>query len=299
MDALALLRLHIEWGADDALEDAPVNRLHAPPPGRAAPGAAARSAVPQAAPPGAARAVPPGAAQAAAPGAPRAALPAGVAFSPRPPDAPPPARPPAGTAAERAAAAAGQAQTLDDLHAAMAAFDGCALRDTAANLVFAAGNPDAGLLLIGDPPAEAEDRGGTPFAGPEGALLDRMLASIGLTRDDLLATPMIPWRPPGGRPPNPAEVTLCLPFLHRLIALVLPRRVLIAGPLAARTLLATTRRRDAAAWSSLTVAGVAKPIPALAMPSPKLVAETPKGRREAWAALRLLRHALDADQADQ
>ncbi len=113
---------------------------------------------------------------------------------------PPHARPAAlasGTPAERAAAAAGQARSLDDLRAALAAFDGCALSDTATNLVFAAGNPDASLMLIGEPPGEAEDRSGIPFAGPDGLLLDRMLASIGLARDAMLLTPLIPWRPPG------------------------------------------------------------------------------------------------------
>ena len=164
---------------------------------------------------------------------------------------------PAATPAERAAAAAGQARTLEDLRAALAAFDGCALRDTAANLVFAAGDPDAGLLLIGEPPGEAEDRSGTPFAGPDGLLLDRMLASIGLARDALLLTPLIPWRPPGGRPPNPGEIAVCLPFLHRLIALAAPRRVVLAGALAARTLLGPTRRRPVPAWTEIASPGTA------------------------------------------
>jgi DNA polymerase len=202
-----------------------------------------------------------------------------------------------GTPAERAAAAAGQARSLDDLRAALAAFDGCALRDTAANLVFAAGNPDADLLLIGEPPGEAEDRSGTPFAGPDGLLLDRMLASAGLTRDALLLTPLIPWRPPGGRPPNPGEIAVCLPFLHRLIALASPQRIVLAGALAARVLLGPTRRRPGPAWIEIAVPGVSAPTPALVMPSPAQVTRTPAARREAWAALRLLRRTLDADLA--
>ena len=197
-----------------------------------------------------------------------------------------------GTPAQRAAAAAGQARNLEELRAALAAFDGCALRDTAANLVFAAGDPDAGLLLIGEQPGEAEDRRGTPFAGPDGLLLDRMLASAGLSRDALLLTPLIPWRPPGGRPPNPGEVAVCLPFLHRLIALAAPGRIVLAGTLAARTLLGPTRRRPGPAWTDIAVPGVATPIPALVMPSPAQVARTPAARREAWAALRLLRRTL-------
>jgi DNA polymerase len=163
--------------------------------------------------------------------------------------------------------------------------------------VFAAGDPDATLMLIGDPPGEAEDRSGTPFAGPDGVLLDRMLASIGLARDALLLTPLIPWRPPGGRLPSPAEIAVCLPFLHRLIALAEPRRIVLAGALAARTIFGPTRRRPGPAWLEITLPGLPAPIPALAMPSPGLVARTPSARREAWAALRLLRRTLDADLA--
>ncbi len=204
---------------------------------------------------------------------------------------------PSATPAERAAASAGQARTLDDLRAALAAFDGCALRDTAANLVFAAGDPDAALMVIGDPPGEAEDRSGTPFAGPDGILLDRMLASIGLARDALLLAPLIPWRPPGGRLPNAGEIAVCLPFLHRLIVLAAPPRILLTSALAARNLLGPTRRRSAPAWTEATVPGLSAPVPALVMPGPGMVARTSGARREAWAALRLLRRTLDADLA--
>lgn len=171
------------------------------------------------------------------------------------------------------------------------------MRDTAANLVFAAGDPDAALMLIGEPPGEAEDRSGSPFAGPDGVLLDRMLASIGLARDAMLLAPLIPWRPPGGRPPNPAEITVCLPFLHRLIALAQPRRVVLTGPLVARSLVGATRRRATPAWTEMPVPGLSAPVPALVMPDPGSLTRPKSARREAWAALRLLRRTLDADLA--
>ncbi len=275
MDALTLLRLQIEWGADEALDDAPVDRLRAP---GAGPGQRqAGGEVPGHSPP------PP----------PRTPSAASSPLSHRPPPGLAP-----GTAAERAASAAGRARSIEDLRTALAAFDGCALRDTAASLVFAAGDPDAALMLIGEPPGEAEDRSGTPFAGPDGMLLDRMLASVGLRRDGLLLTPLIPWRPPGGRLPSAGEIAVCLPFLHRLIALVRPRRIVLAGALAARTLLGPTRRRPGPAWTDTALPGLSAPVPTLVMPSPALVARTPGARREAWAALRLLRRTLDADLAE-
>jgi len=250
--ALDLLRLQVEWGADEALEDAPVDRLRPP--------------VPR--PPEHARHTPP---------APSSRL----------------------TPAERAVAAAGGTATLAELRAAIAMFDGCTLRDTAASLVFAEGDPATGLLLIGDPPGESEERSGAPFAGPGGALLERMLLSIALTRRDLMLAPLIPWRPPGGRPPSTAEIAVCLPFLHRLIVLSGPRRIILAGALPARTLLGSVRRRTTPSWIGVSVPGRPDPIPCLAMPSPASVMQTPAARQEAWAALRLLRRTLDRDIAEK
>ena len=313
MDALALLRLHIEWGADEALEDAAVDRLR---PGQKAGGERGSA----------------GAGRRGGEGIGHPLLPRegaggrGLAPDLRRPD-PSPLSPPSGeggvafpaarafftlpttssgsiaaSPAERAGAAAAQARTLEDLRAILAAFDGCALRDTAANLVFVAGAPDSSLLLIGEPPGEAEDRSGTPFAGADGALLDRMLASIGLARENLLLTPLMPWRPPGGRPANPGEIAVCLPFLHRLIALAAPTRLLLAGPLAARTLLGPARpgparRRAGPAWTAIAIPGHPPPIPVLSLPSPAMVARTPRARLDAWATLRLLRRTLEADFA--
>lgn len=213
--------------------------------------------------------------------------------------APPASALPRATTAERALQATAAAATLDALRAAIAEFDGCALRDTASNLVFAEGDPSADLLLIGEPPGAAEDRSGTPFAGPDGAYLDRMLASIGLERSRLMLAPLIPWRPPGDRPPSPTELAICLPFLHRLIALLGPRRVLLLGALSARALLPQTasRRRPRGAWIDTPILGVPQPIPTLPTFSPAELMRSPKDRRAAWADLRLLRRTLDADAA--
>ncbi len=248
MDALALLRLQIEWGADEALEEAPVDRL--------------RQAAPK------------------------------PAAMPRPAPARPVVAP-----AVAATPSAAEAATLDALRAAIEAFDGCALRATASNLVFADGNPAAGLLVIGEAPADADDRSGRAFDGAAGAYLDRMLGSIGLDRDKALLTPLIPWRPPGGRPPTAQEIAACLPFLHRLIILTAPRRALLLGTLAQRTILGAAPRRRAGGWLTATVPGRTEPLPALALPSPEQLMARPAGRREAWAGLRMLRRTLDDEIA--
>lgn len=258
-DPLALLCLQIEWGADEALEADPIDRLRpidapalvAPPPARRTP------PVPI---------VPPTRAEA-----------------------------PVGSPGERGLAAAAQASTLEELRAAIAAFDGCSLRDTATHLVFAEGDPDSDTLIIGEPPGRDEDRSGHPFAGAEGQLLDQMLASIGLSRSALMLTPLTPWRPPGGRPTSQAELTLCLPFLHRLIALLGSARLVLFGPTAARALFPPpVKRRQPVAWAEVRIPGVQQALPSLPLPSMGEMLKTPDLRRDAWAGLRLLRRTLDS-----
>jgi DNA polymerase len=250
VDDLTALRLQIEWGADEALEEAPVDRLHAAPP-------------------------------------PPAPLPRGEGGFAR------------STQAERAVQAATGATTLDELRTAIAGFDGCALRDTASHLIFAEGDPAARLMLIGEPPSADDDRSGMAFAGPAGAYLDRMLTAIGLSRGQLLLAPLIPWRPPGDRPPSPAELAVCLPFLHRLIALVAPRRLLIMGLLPARSVLPrnNTRRRPRGEWVEVPIPGASLVLPALPTFSAAELMKNPENRRAAWDDLRLLRRTLDEDAA--
>lgn len=133
---------------------------------------------------------------------------------------------------------AGAASTLDELKAAIEGFEGCALKRTARNTVFARGNPDADLMIVGEAPGREEDEQGEPFVGRSGQLLDRMFAAIGLDREtDLYVSNIVNWRPPGNRNPSAEEVALCLPFIERHIALVKPKILVLAGGVSAQALL--------------------------------------------------------------
>ena len=115
-----------------------------------------------------------------------------------------------------AQAAAASAASLAELKAALTAFDGCGLKRTATNTVFADGVAAGGIMLIGEAPGRDEDRIGKPFVGRAGQLLDKMLASIGLDRaSNAYITNVINWRPPDNRDPTPEEAAACLPFLRR------------------------------------------------------------------------------------
>jgi DNA polymerase len=255
MDALALLRLQMEWGADEALDEAPVDRLRPPPP----------PSLPLPEPAVTTRATP---------------RPGAVAST--------------GTPVERAIRAAAEASSPEELKEAIRGFENCPLRDMATNMVFASGNLEAGVLLIGGAPGADDDRSGTPFSGREGALLDQMLASIGLKRDALLLAPLIPWRPPGGRVPNPGELQLYRPFLSRLIALTAPTHIVFLGNLAANTVLGQGQRSRAIAWNETPVAGQKTSV--LILPALGDLLKTPARRKDAWVGLRLLRRALDGPE---
>ena len=123
-------------------------------------------------------------------------------------------------------AAAAAAASLRDLRAAMEAFDGCGLKRTATNTVFAEGVAEGGVMLIGEAPGRDEDRVGKPFVGRAGQLLDKMLAAIALDRKtNAYITNVINWRPPDNRDPSPEEAAQCLPFLRRHIELANPKLI--------------------------------------------------------------------------
>jgi DNA polymerase len=199
-----------------------------------------------------------------------------------------------------AAKLAAGAADLAALKAAIAAADS-PLKDTATNLVFADGNPEAGLMLVGEAPGADEDRLGRPFVGVSGQFLDRMLASIGLERSrDFYLTNILPWRPPGNRTPTDAEISLFTPFVLRHIALVRPRHLLLLGGVAAKTLLRAkdgiTRLRGR--WHQMEGEGGAS-LPALATLHPAYLLRSPAAKRDAWADLVLLRRTLDGKVTPQ
>ena len=129
------------------------------------------------------------------------------------------------------------AKTLDELRAILDRFDGCALKATATQLVFADGNPQARVMFVGEAPGRDEDIEGLPFVGRSGKLLDRMLAAIGLDRTQVYIANIVPWRPPGNRTPTPQESQICLPFILRQIELVDPDILVCLGGPSAQTLL--------------------------------------------------------------
>jgi DNA polymerase len=255
-----LLAFYLEAGVDCALADEPVNRLVDPDKQPAAP--AATPAQP-------ARAV-------------NAVLPA-VRGEPAPaPDA----------AIASAREAARTAPTLAALRALLENFDGCALKNTATQLVFADGNPEARIMFVGEAPGRDEDIEGLPFVGRSGKLLDRMIGAIGLDRSKAYIANVIPWRPPGNRTPTPQETQICLPFIQRQIELVDPDVLVTLGNPSTQTLLATREgiMRTRGKWLDYNTG--TRTIRALATFHPAYLLRSPSYKRMAWQDLRAIAKAL-------
>ena len=188
------------------------------------------------------------------------------------------------------------AASLDDLRAAMEAFDLCELKRGARQLVFADGQPKARVMIIGEAPGRDEDLQGKPFVGRAGQLLDTMFGHIGLSRDAtergqaLYITNVLPWRPPQNRDPKPDEIAMLLPFLKRHVDLIAPDYIIAMGNHACQALLGKrgiTRLRGN--WTE------ALGKPTLPMFHPAYLLRTPEAKREAWADLLSVQARLRGD----
>ena len=190
-----------------------------------------------------------------------------------------------------AAPIAAKAKTLAELKAAMDSFDAGTLSDAARQCVFARGNPGADLMVIGEAPGREEDMAGKPFIGPAGQLLDKMLASIGLTEETAYLTNVVNWRLPKNRNPSPEDIELCRPFLNRHIELAAPKIILLVGGVSLSAMTGLTGiMKQRGQWQTVTVAG--KEIPALPIYHPAFLLRQPVLKKDAWRDLLALRERL-------
>ncbi len=271
----AALQWHIDNGADEALNTEPGQRRTAPP-------------VPMPAP--------------------VAALITESIESARPVTTAPPASVPLmGKSDQRAEAEKlpAAANTLEELQAAIAAFDGIALKKTATNLVFSDGNPAAPVMLVGEAPGADEDRLGKPFVGVSGQLLDKILKCIDLDRTEadplraIYIANILNWRPPGNRTPSPAEIEISLPFIEKHIALVKPKLLILCGGVSAKALLNTelSISRLRGKWHdyrpSSSFLKTEDLIPAIATYHPAYLLRTPSQKRGVWQDMLTLQARLE------
>jgi DNA polymerase len=180
------------------------------------------------------------------------------------------------------------AKTLGELKAAIEQFNGCPLKAAAKNTVVCDGVFDAQVMIVGEAPGGEEDARGLPFVGRAGQLLDRMLATIGLSRtENVYITNLIYWRPPGNRDPSPTEMQTCAPFLARQIELKAPKLLLTAGKFATQAMLGTEDgiMRLRGRRLRFTQEGLPAPIPCIPLLHPAYLLRRPEDKAKAWEDL--------------
>jgi uracil-DNA glycosylase len=183
--------------------------------------------------------------------------------------------------------------TLADLEV-RAAIRTPALADLLDRLVFGDGDPDADLMIVGEAPGEEEHLTGRPFVGRAGQLLDKVLASVDIDRDEVYVTNLVKFRPPGNRNPRPDEIAASAPILVDQIRLVRPQVIVPLGNVPTQWFLDTregiTRLRGRwADWHGVRVLPLYHPAYLLRNPSREVGA--PKW--ETWQDMRALKAVLD------
>jgi uracil-DNA glycosylase len=269
-NARELIAFYLDAGVDALIGEAPVDRF-ADEPAPAAP-------VPSPRPPS------PSLTRREAGSNPAGIAAANIATAPPPPEA----------AILSAREAAKSAQTLEALRALLETFEGCMLRTTATQLVFADGNPKGRVMFVGEAPGRDEDLAGVPFVGRSGKLLDLMMQAIGLDRTQVYIANVVPWRPPGNRTPTPQETATCLPFIRRQIELADPDILVCLGQPSTQTLLGTKEgiTRTRGRWFKFDTGS--REIRALATFHPAFLLRSPLQKRFAWRDLMAIRKALTA-----
>lgn len=189
------------------------------------------------------------------------------------------------------------ASSLSELKEKILSFEGCPLKAMATHTVFGDGNPKSPIMFIGEAPGAEEDKQGLPFVGQSGQLLNKMLESINLKRQDIYITNVVNWRPPGNRPPTPEEIEICLPFLKKHIELISPKIIVLLGATAMKAVLKinSSLSRARGIWHSYTPSIPMQPINTMVTFHPSYLLRSPGQKALAWQDFMTLQDALNND----
>ncbi|MBS4027267.1 MAG: uracil-DNA glycosylase [Ignavibacteriales bacterium] len=181
------------------------------------------------------------------------------------------------------------AATLDELNSLICNCLKCPLGTTRTKFVFGVGNPNADVMFVGEAPGADEDAQGEPFVGRAGQLLNKILESIQLKREDVYICNILKCRPPNNRDPQPSEVEQCIPYLWKQIDIVQPKVIMSLGRIAAQMLLKTTDSLTKMREQTLQYRG----IPLLVTFHPAALLRNPNWKRPAWEDFKKLRRMYD------
>lgn len=203
--------------------------------------------------------------------------------------APVPAAPAASQGPAAAEGAVPAAAALSSFHDEICECTRCPLGHTRTRFVFGSGDPEAGIMFVGEAPGEEEDRQGLPFVGTAGRLLTRIIEAMELSREEVYICNVLKCRPPGNRDPAPEEVATCEPYLRRQIEIVQPRVICCLGRHAAHALLGTDAPLSRLRGTLHEYAG----IPLIVTYHPAALLRNDRFKRPTWEDVKWVRRQYD------
>ena len=182
-----------------------------------------------------------------------------------------------------------QFDSLDAHYEAIRTCQLCPLGQTRTKFVYGVGSPEADVIFIGEAPGHVEDLQGEPFVGRAGQLLDRILAAIDLSRQDVYIGNILKCRPPNNRDPLPDEAEKCLPHLLEQVALIRPKLICALGRIAGQILLKTTAPLGKLRGQWYEFEGT----PLMVTYHPAALLRSPAYKKDTWADMQVLKKRLD------
>ncbi|MAJ85545.1 MAG: uracil-DNA glycosylase [Candidatus Pelagibacter sp.] len=168
----------------------------------------------------------------------------------------------------------------------------CSLKENASKIVFADGNPDSKIMIIGEGPGANEDKEGLPFVGRAGQLLDKMLKSINLDRDNVYITNVVNFRPPENRKPTEKEIKRYLPFLINHIQIIKPKILILLGSTALNAIIGdeVVISKARGKWVEKEIGNCKLSI--IASFHPAFLMRQPEQKKFAWTDLKMVRKKI-------
>tara|TARA_A100001011_G_scaffold399997_1_gene511597 strand:- start:728 stop:1447 length:720 start_codon:yes stop_codon:yes gene_type:complete len=182
---------------------------------------------------------------------------------------------------------------LDDLKKKINSIDDCNLKKNSKQIVFADGNIESKIMIVGEGPGQKEDEMGKPFVGDAGILLDKMLEAIKINRKNIYITNVVNFRPPNNRKPESLEITKYSNYLKEHIAIINPKILILMGSTAMEALFGSKIKisKERGKWKEVIVHN--KSYLAFITFHPAYLLRQPDQKKYSWLDLKIIRKKID------
>ena len=185
-----------------------------------------------------------------------------------------------------------KSKKLQELKDSISKIKNCALKKGSTNIVFSDGNPDSEIMIIGEGPGANEDMEGVPFIGRTGELLDKMLLSINLDRDNVYISNVVSYRPPENRNPTEEEIARYLPYLIKHVEIINPQILILLGSTALNAIIGNDKIISDArgVWNEKKIGSCNTSV--IATFHPAFLMRQPDQKKMSWVDLKMIKKKI-------